>query len=538
MQDSTSSILGSAKRFFSGTMLSRITGMFRDMAMAFAFGTQADIAAFLTAFRLSHLLRRILGEGALQTAFIPHFEELRHKSPDQACRFFRDLTAALTFLLSCIIIITMLGLGGLLWKGNLNQSNYEITLLALIMMPSLLFICLYGMNASILQCEKNYFTPSAAPVAFNAVWIVAIACLARMPSAKAMPWLAGAIIIACFGQWIITVPKTLSILRKYGMSNWRSSIKLYSPDVKRLGKPLLLGIIGVAAAQINNALDTIFARYADAEGPALLWYSIRVQQLPLALFGIAISGALLPPLSRAIKSNDLPMYRHFLEFALCRSTALMLPITLAFLVLGDSCINLIYGRGDFTGASTIGTTQCLWAYGLGLVPMTLVLILAPAFYAMSNYTIPSSASVIAMVLNISLNAVFVAQFGLGAASVAAATSLSALLNMAILGVALRNQIGNFISKTLGVSLCKTVIISVAAAAAVIIFDDTVYEGNNALLMLQGKPPALPHHFATQLIRFGMQSLVFSVTLLGTAFVFKAKDLLDLLLPFRKALIKT
>ena len=137
-------------------------------------------------------------------------------------------------------------------------------------------------------------------------------------------------------------------------------------------------------------------------------------------------------------------YCYFLEFALSRTIALMLPITLAFLILGDSCINLIYGHGDFTNQSIIGTTQCLWAYGLGLIPMTLVLILAPAFYAQNNYYIPSSASVISMVVNVVLNAVLVAGFGLGAASVAIATSVSAWINFFILTVMLKREIGPFV----------------------------------------------------------------------------------------------
>ncbi len=530
MQDSTHTIVSSAKRFFSGTMLSRLTGMLRDMALAFAFGTQDSLAAFLTAFRLSHLLRRIFGEGALQTAFIPHFEELRKDDAGRACRFFCDLTASLAALLSTLIVLAMLILGGLLWQGNLSPGNREITFLTLVMMPSLLFICLYGMNASLLQCEKSYFTPSVAPVAFNGVWLVAIGCLAHLQATNAMPWLACAIIAACFGQWLITVPKTLAILRRYGLAEMRSKVNLYSADVRRLGKPLLLAVIGVGAAQINNALDTIFARYADAEGPAFLWYSIRVQQLPLALFGIAISGALLPPLSRAIKSQDLPKYRHFLEFALSRSIALMLPITLAFLVLGDSCINFIYGRGGFSDQSTLGTTQCLWAYGLGLIPMTLVLILAPAFYAQNNYHTPSTASVICMGVNVFLNALLVTVFGLGAASVALATSASAWINFFLLAIALRRDIGTFTSRILWINVGKVLAVSLIAALSVVALDSLVFQGNNAWLMLQGKTPAFAHHFLEQTLHLSVQALCFGTTLLAAAWLFKVHDLLHTLIP--------
>ena len=139
--DSTRSIFHSATRFFSGTMLSRISGMARDMTLAYAFGTGSSVAALLVAFRLAHLLRRLLGEGAMQTALIPHFEELRKDSPKKAALFFCDLTLSLTYLLILIIVLTMGVLGALLFFDVLDAGNKEIGWLTFLMMPSLLFIC-------------------------------------------------------------------------------------------------------------------------------------------------------------------------------------------------------------------------------------------------------------------------------------------------------------------------------------------------------------------------------------------------------------
>ena len=146
--------------------------------------------------------------------------------------------------------------------------------------------------------------------------------------------------------------------------------------------------IGVGAAQINSACDAIFARLADNSGPAYLWYAIRLQQLPLALFGIAISGALLPPLTRAMKKG---YFRGELLFnvAIDRSMLLILPITGVLFIFGERCVDLLYGYGGFDIQSIQGTTFCLWGYTLGLVPMTLVLILAPVFYAKGNYRAPT-----------------------------------------------------------------------------------------------------------------------------------------------------
>src|ERR1700722_18897818 len=153
MTDTPHTILRSARHFLSGTVISRLTGLLRDIATAFAFGTDSAVAAFLVAFRFAHLLRRLFGEGALQIAFIPQFEKLKQKNPLRACGFFRDLKALLSISLLILIIVLMAVLGFFLYFGNISQNNGEILFLTFLMMPSLLFICLYELNSALLQCE-------------------------------------------------------------------------------------------------------------------------------------------------------------------------------------------------------------------------------------------------------------------------------------------------------------------------------------------------------------------------------------------------
>ncbi|MCB1119816.1 MAG: murein biosynthesis integral membrane protein MurJ, partial [Chlamydiia bacterium] len=187
---------------------------------------------------------------------------------------------------------------------------------------------------------------------------------------------------------------------------------------------------------MNNLVDTLFAHYAEAEGPALLWYAIRIQQLPLALFGIAIAGAILPPLSRALKAQKWNEYLRFLQEALFQTWILMLPLTAALFLMGDMGVTLLYGRGDFHFQDVVGTTTCLWAYGIGLIPSALVLVLAPACYANHNYFLPTFSSFLAMGLNLVLNSLFIFIWGWGAVSVAIATSISVWINFGILGAKL------------------------------------------------------------------------------------------------------
>lgn len=506
--DSTRTIWRSAAIFFSGTMLSRFSGMFRDMAMAYAFGTQSAVAALLVAFRFAHLLRRLLGEGAMQTALVPHFEELRAQNPVRAAKFFCDLAISLSTLISALVVVIMAFLGLLLYSEILSPGNAEIAWLTLLMMPSLLFICLFGINASLMQCEKSYFIPSAAPILFNALWILGVGCTFTLPPMTAMSLMSVFIIAACLAQWAVTLPQTYSIIKSFGVNTVLRGAKLFSTDVRRLAHPLTLGIIGIAASQINNALDAVFARWASEEGPALLWYAIRLQQLPLALFGIAIGGAILPPLSRAAKEGNIPLFSHLLDFGLLRTAALILPITAILFVLGDRCVALIYGHGSFSNASVVGTTQALWGYTLGLIPMAMILVLAPAFYARGDYRNPSMAATAAVGLNAGLNAWLVAGLELGPASIAAATGISAWFNFAWLLIALRKTQSH--SMRAWTAYGGLILASVLAALGMMATDHLFFGEFKAWSILQGEIPAYEIPLLDQIVQLAVDGALFAV----------------------------
>lgn len=445
LKDSISSIKRSAMRFLSGTVLSRVTGMLRDIVLAFAFGTNESIAALFVAFRLSHVCRRLFGEGALQSAFIPIFEELRKDKHERAFRFFRDLCALLTLVLVSLVILSMAGLSLSLSFFDWSPGNKEIIILMIILMPSLIPICLFGVNSALLQCQKHYFTAGLAPAFFNISITIGALLFMQVAPKEAMPYIAVSIVIGCILQWFATFPSSLKHLRDALKGKIKEKISLFSSDIRLLGAPLALGLLGVGASQINNAVDALFARYADPEGPAQLWFGLRLLQLPLALFGIAISGALLPPLSRAIQAGNKQEYLQFLEFALRRVTAFLLPCMLALYVMGTHIINLIYGRGDFQAHSIFTTTGCLHGYALGLLPMGYIIVLAPAFYAHKDYRTPAIGAIFSLVTNLILNAFFVFVLDMKAVSVALSTSISSWINIVYLYNKLEKHSGQVIT---------------------------------------------------------------------------------------------
>jgi putative peptidoglycan lipid II flippase len=507
MKDSSKTIFQSVKQFLTGTLISRASGLLRDVSMAFTFGTSGAIAALMVAFRFAHLFRRLLGEGALQSAFIPKFEEIRKEDEARAVKFFSDVTVMLSLALCGIVLLCMGGLG-LCYRYTSSSDVREILFLTLILMPSLFFICLYGLNSALLQCEKIYFIPSVAPLAFNVIWITGTIFLLPFTPEKAVPWLAGFIVLACAGQWLMTVPMTWKILKKY--RSFPSFSGVFSFDVKRLFTPLLLSIAGVAATQVNNALDPLFARYADAEGPAFLWYAIRLEQLPLSVFGIALSSALLPPLSRAAKRGDLRSYRSFLSLSVHRCILFVTPMVFAYWVAGDTCVNLIFGYGDFGGESVVYTTQSLWAYILGLVPTALILIIAPAFYALDDYRLPAVLTAIAVVLNIVLNSLFVLYLGMGAAAVAFATSVSSWVNLTMLGYALHRKVGFTLDHNISVMIPKMLVACFFGSFLVVAVDTWLFSGSGMLMILSGEPFEISLTFSKKMTRFLVEASAFSL----------------------------
>lgn len=413
-----------ARHFFSGTLLSRVSGMLRDISMAALFGDHPSVAAFMVAFRFSHFLRRLLGEGALQSIFIPHYEELRLQDEKRASGFFFRLYMLLFLLLIAIVFV-----GESAMRFGLFQG--EIARLFAWMFPSLIFICLYGLNISVLQCHNSFFSSSVAPFACNAIWIAAIYLFRGEEAPQAMIYLAISILVGFAVQWLLTLPKTWRVL-KDGKKAFTGPFFSIPKEIRSVGKATLLGLIGITAVQINSFLDMLFARYADLKGPIYLWYAIRLEQLPLALIGFACVYSIVPSLSRAIKAGEKEKAQNLFAFGYKRILLLVIPCLFAIFALGFASVNLLFGRGQFSSNAVSQTTFCLWAYGLSLLPSTLTLYQSSQFYAYGDFKTPTAASLISVAANVLLNALFVFCFHWGPISIALSTTLSSCLNYWIL----------------------------------------------------------------------------------------------------------
>lgn len=534
--DSSKTLTRSMFAFLSGTFLSRVTGLGRDMAMAIAFGSHPAIAAFMVAFRFSNLIRRLFGEGPFSSGFIPHFEQLRSISPERGAQFFRDFFISLGIFLIFLIGMVEIVLCCILKWGQLNSDNAQIIYLTVLMLPGILFICLFGLSSGLLQCQRRYFMTGFAPAAFNVVWIAATLYLKDLDPSVAIFPLCVAVIVAFFMQWLMLAPLLFVELKHF--LSWRECLspKLFSAEFRQVIKPIMLGMIGVGAIQINSAFDAVFARYASLEGPAYLWYAIRIEQLPLALFGIALSAALLPPLTRALKSGSHELYLRLLRFAFRRSFSLIFPCSLAIFVLGLSGINFLYGHGDFSTEATYQTVLCLWGYGLGLLPAGFVILLAPAFYANKEFRMPMVGSLVSVIFNIFLTALFVFGFKWGAFAIAIATSIAAWLNCFYLSYHLTKNAGEFLFDKIVIrSFLKTSGCAWIAAISTMLVGSFLVDDMTLKMIMGGSELLFMRDLKMQAVQFAALGGTFVMLFFCCAWICNAEDVLDLIGIKRRAL---
>ncbi|MBU6383654.1 MAG: murein biosynthesis integral membrane protein MurJ [Verrucomicrobia bacterium] len=525
--DHPRSITKSALSFLSGTALSRVSGLARDMSIAYVFGTSSAIAAFLVALRLANLLRRIFGEGALLNSFIPHFEAYRKDNPNTAATFFRDSFASIVVVLVLLIALIELVIYSCVWFLECTADTIQVLQLTAIILPGVLFICLFSLCSGLLQCEKNYFLTGISPVAFNAIWIASVWIFRNQIPDVAVVGLAVGITIAFLSQWLITMPKTLAILLQSVNIKELVKFRVFTPEMRRMLSSLSMSVIGVTAAQINTAVDTVFARVASLEGPAYLNYAIHIQQLPLALIGISISSALLPPLSRAIHSDNVSQYKSLLEFSLLAAMIVVIPCSIGIFTVGGACVNLIFGRGHFDHVSTYQTTLCLWGYGVGLIPMVISLLLAPAFYAKKDYHTPLKASLLSVVTNFLCNCILVWVFGCGPASLALSTSLAACLNAAVLYSQLQKTTQATLSKSFFYSMIH-IFIGSSFAGSITLWVGYFFLNDQTVPIVLGSIGQYTRGFSGQFYEFGVLFLLFAVSFLLFIAVVKNKEISKIL----------
>ncbi len=417
------------------TTLSRVLGLVRDIVIARIFGTGVGADAFFVAFRIPNFLRRLFAEGAFSQAFVPVLAEYRSQHSPEAVRELAQSTAGvlggILFLVTAVGVIAAPVLVMIFAPGFVDEAEkYELTVSMLrITFPYLLFISLTSLAGGILNTYGLFSVPAFTPVLLNIFLIGAATLLAPhlQQPITALAWgvLLGGVAQLCFQFPFLYRQGFLCIPR----------LNFRHPGVRKIFKLILPAIFGVSVSQINLLVDTLIASFLVTGSVSWLYYSDRLVEFPLGVFGIALATVILPNLSRKHAEGAGEAFAATLDWALRWVVLIAVPAAIGLMFLATPILATLFQYGAFDAHGVAMSSLSLMAYALGLPAFVLVKILAPGFYARQDTRTPVRVGVIAMLANIVLNLALV--FPLAHTGLALATSIAAWLNAGLLYRGLR-----------------------------------------------------------------------------------------------------
>ncbi len=435
------SIIKSSSQFGATTLLSRISGFVRDILFANYFGANANTDAFFVAFKIPNFFRRLFAEGAFSQAFIPVLQEYKIKKNDLLIEFVQNIFGNLFVVL---FIITSLGmyfseeLIYLFAPGFLENSNkYNLaSQMLFITFPYLLFISLTAMCSGIFNSYDRFILSGITPIFLNLSLIV-FTLFASSLFIIPIVSLSYGVLIAGVVQLLIQLP----LMYKLGFLNI-PKINFSHTGSMKIIKLMGPAILGTAAVQINLLVDTIVASLLITGSISWLYFSDRLIELPLAIFGIAISIVILPVLSEHFQKDDRYEYSNTLAKSIKLAFLIAVPSMLGLIVLSGTITSTLYMYGNFSGFDVKMTMLSLITYSLGLPAFILMKILVTAFYSRQDTKTPVIYSLVGISINILAN-LTVLYFYLknpfeGAhALIALATSISAWIQVILMSIKLK-----------------------------------------------------------------------------------------------------
>ncbi len=419
------------------TMLSRVMGLVRDVVVATFLGAGNGSDAFFVAFKIPNFLRRLFAEGAFNQAFVPVLSEYSTQRTKQEIRELLNAVAgSLTALLALITALAMLGAPWLVWlfAPGFGRDPDKLAMTADMLrltFPYLLLISLTAFSGSVLNTWNRFAVPAFTPVLLNISLIGAALFLMPLMEEPAMA-LAWGVLIAGAAQLAFQVP----FLLRLGLlpTPWPN----FAHDgVKRILKLMVPALFGVSVSQINLLLDTVLASLLAAGSVSWLYYSDRLVELPLGVFGVAIGTIILPALSKRHAEQSTEHFSAMLDWAIRVVLLLGVPAALALAVLAEPFLITLFHYGAMTDNDIQMAAMSLRAYAFGLVAFMLIKVLAPGFFARQDTKTPVKVGIIAMVANMVFNLLLI--WPLAHAGLALATALSAFLNAGLLGYLLYRQ---------------------------------------------------------------------------------------------------
>ena len=451
------------------TLLSRILGFIRDIFIASYLGSTLIADAFFVAFRIPNYFRRVFAEGAFSAAFIPVLSSIKNKSKnDKDIITFVELTMSLLFF--AIIAITILFyfimpyVIAILAPGFLkNKETYDLAVhFGKIVFPYLLFIALVAQFSSITNTYNRFAFGAFAPALLNISFIGSLIFFT--------PYVASPGHALSYGVLIGGVMQFL--LMYYAIYKLQITPILVLPkiddNVKKFFRLLLPGMLGAGAIQLNIIVGTIIASFLPTGAISHLYYADRINQLPLALFGIALGIALLPTLSNYIKQGVSEekinnIQNRSVEFSLLIS----LPSAVGLFILSEPIIRILFERGSFSSVDTYYSSQVLSLFALGLPAYILIKVLSPSFFAREDTKTPLYVTLICVSLNVILSLLLISS--IREMGIALATAISSWANVLIFYILLKKNWKLSLDMRLKTNFIKILLATIVTFFGILIF---------------------------------------------------------------------
>lgn len=456
------------------TGVSRVLGFVRDLVIATAFGTGVGAEAFVVSFRIPNMLRDLVGEGATNAAFVPVLTECHEKKKEE----FWPLVSTLFFIMAGILLL--FSVAGIIFApqvvrlmapGFLNSQDpgkFPLTVkLTQAMFPYLLLIGLSALAMGVLNSLKEFTSSALGPILLNLSMIVTGYFFE--PAYGPMALVAG---VLCGGvlQLACQVPALL-----------KSGFKISRPvfhheSAKKIGRLLIPRALGSALYQINVFVDSILASFESivgTGGQSALYYSNRLFQLPLAIFGLSLAQAILPTFSTQMVKQDIQGFKDTFSLAVRSLMLVALPASAGLVVLSGPIIRIIFQHGRFNEYSTSITSSALFFYAFGLLSCCLIKLLVNAFYSMQDTRTPLKTMTFSVALNVVFCLVLMRPLKIGGLTLA--STLSATVNMGLLYHFLRKKVGAIEEKRICVSFLKILFASLLMGAAAFFYNHWVLD---------------------------------------------------------------
>ncbi|MFP8966638.1 murein biosynthesis integral membrane protein MurJ [Pokkaliibacter sp. CJK22405] len=417
------------------TLLSRVMGLIRDIVIASAFGAGAGADAFFVAFKIPNFLRRLFAEGAFNQAFVPVLADYQTNATKEEVK--RLINAVSGVLGVSLLVVTLFAIGGARFVAwvfapgfHAEPDKFDLAVSMLrITFPYLLLISLTAFAGSILNAYKRFAVPAFTPIWLNLVMIATALWLAPRLNEPVMA-LAWGVLVAGIVQFTFQMP----FLYRLGLLPVPVVDFKHSGVIKIL-RLMLPALFGVSVSQINLLLDTVLASFLQTGSVSWLYYSDRLSELPLGVFGIAIATVILPSLSRHHAGKSAEQFSRTLDWAIFMVLLIGIPAALALGMLAEPLLITLFHYGALTEHDIAMSAQSLRAYSVGLLAFMLIKVLAPGFYARQDTKTPVKIGMVAMISNMVLNLLLIGP--MAHAGLALATSISAFLNAGLLAWGLK-----------------------------------------------------------------------------------------------------